>query len=268
MSTNNCFDFNATDTAVGVLEPRIERGEQLKEGKACDVTAMNYFISQIEPCCEYIDLRPQQRLMHTIDSRKIIALREGALAIEVVLPNGRRQILDFLLPGDIVSTSSLRAPPAVPVVSIRAMTGASLVCADHRVTPHAGIIPGEYWETLFAQSQAQLARANAHQLMIGYLDTTSRVASFLLAIALRTCGGTQLNLRFALPMSRDDIADYLAINPDTLSRIMMRFESLTLIERVSRREVRVGDINKLKGHTPIAQLLSSVFGHRTPGLAN
>lgn len=253
---------------MDLSEPHSGRGEQLFERGKCDVKAMNCFISQIENYCEYIDLRSQQRLVHTIASRKIIAVREGALAIEAVLPNGRRQILDFLLPGDIVSTPSLLAPPTVPVVSIRAMTGASLVCADHRATPQGGIIPGEYWEALFTQSQAQLARANAHQLMIGYLDTTSRVASFLLAIALRTCGGTQLNLRFELPMSREDIADYLAINPDTLSRIMMRFESLTLIERVSRREVRVGDINKLKGHTPIAQLLSSVFERRPPALAN
>jgi CRP/FNR family transcriptional regulator len=225
---------------------------------------MNYFISQIESFCQFTDLRPQQRLVHGIASRKIIAVREGALAIEAVLPNGRRQILDFLLPGDIISTSSLLANPVVPVVSIRAMTEASLVCADHGATPQNGIIPEEYWETLSIQSQAQLARAYAHQLMIGYLDTASRVASFILAIALRSCGGTQFNLRFELPMSREDIADYLAINPDTLSRIMMRFESLTLIERVSRREIRVGDISKLKVHTPIAQLLSLVFEHRPP----
>jgi CRP/FNR family transcriptional regulator len=60
-------------------------------------------------------------------------------------------------------------------------------------------------------------------------------------------------------MSRDDIADYLAMNSDTLSRIMMRFESLTLIKRLNRHEVRVGDINALKRLTPIAQLLSTMF---------
>jgi hypothetical protein len=40
---------------------------------------------------------------------------------------------------------------------------------------------------------------------------------------------------------------------------MMRFESLTLIKRLNRHEVRVGDINALKRLTPIAQLLSTMF---------
>ncbi|HEY7643995.1 MAG TPA: Crp/Fnr family transcriptional regulator [Hyphomicrobiales bacterium] len=220
---------------------------------------LHCFLSQIEPQGEHIDLRPHQRFLHNNANRDLIAVLEGTLAIEAILPTGRRQILEFLLPGDVVTTTSLPLPPIFPAVSIRAMTKASAVCLDHRATAQADRVPEEYWEMLFVQMQTQLARANAHRLMIGHLDTTSRVASFLLSIALRTCGAMQSNLHFALPMSRDDIADYLAMNSDTLSRIMMRFESLTLIKRLNRHEVRVGDINALKRLTPIAQLLSTMF---------
>lgn len=252
---------------MSFLRHREEAANQSGGQVSCVMKPFSRFIPQIEMCHEYIDLRPQQRLDHTNARRDVVSVREGALAVEAVLPIGRRHILDFLLPGDMVTPSSLLSSSAFPAISIRAVTRAALVCVDHRATASADRVPDEYWETLFAQAQAQLARANAHRLMIGHLDTTSRVASFLLAIALRTCGGAQSNLRFALPMSRDDIADYLAMNSDTLSRIMMRFESLALIERVNRREVHVDDINKLKRHSPIAPLLSSAFELRRPQYA-
>jgi CRP-like cAMP-binding protein len=214
--------IDGRDSIEATLQGKISRG----------TVSLHYFLSRIEPQGEHIDLRPHQRLLHSDASRDLIAVLEGTLAIEAVLPNGRRQILEFLLPGDMVTTTSLPLPPIFSAVSIRAMTKASAVCLDHRATARAESVPEEYWEMLFAQMQTQLARANAHRLMIGHLDTTSRVASFLLSIALRTCGATQSNLQFALPMSRDDIADYLAMNSDTLSRIMMRFEALTLIKRI------------------------------------
>ena len=231
-------------------------------------TPLSYFPSQVSACCQQFNLRPQQRFAHANARCAVIAVREGALAIETTLPNGRRQILDFLLLGDIITTSSLLFPSIFAAVSIRAMTKATLVRLDHRTSAEGDRVPEEYWEMLFLQTQAQLARANAHRLMIGHLDSASRVASFLLAIALRTCGGAQSDLRFALPMSRNDIADYLAMNSDTLSRIMMRFESQTIIERLNRHAIRVGDINELKRHTPIAHLLSSFFEHRRLCFAN
>lgn len=100
--------------------------------------------------------------------------------------------------------------------------------------------------------------------MIGQLDTESRVASFLLSLALRrgeALGATHL---LELPMSRDDIADYLAISHDTLSRMMMRFEMMGLIRRVNRHSVHLADIEGLGRRTPIGAMLLTVFA-RPPG---
>jgi CRP/FNR family transcriptional regulator len=227
---------------------------------------LNSFLSQVEPRGDHVGLRAHQRFRQGNAGYDLIAVIDGALAIEATLPNGRRQILEFLLPGDIVTMASLLFPSPLPAVSIRAMTEASAVCLNHRAA--AQCIREDYWEMLLAQTQVQLARANAHRLMIGHLDSTSRVASFLLSFALRTCGASQSNLHFALPMSRDDIADYLAMNSDTLSRIMMRFEAMTLIRRLNRHEVSVDDINALKRFTPIAPLLSMMFDRTRPPLAN
>ncbi len=108
----------------------------------------------------------------------------------------------------------------------------------------------DYWTFLIAQCWNQLARMNIHQLMIGRLETEPRVASFILGLALRSV---------ALPMSRTDIANYLVINCDTLSRTMMRFCDCGLIERESRRAVCVINLDALRKRSPLASLLSAVF---------
>jgi hypothetical protein len=60
-------------------------------------------------------------------------------------------------------------------------------------------------------------------------------------------------------MSRTDIANYLVINCDTLSRTMMRFCDQGLLERENRHAIRVIDLDALRRKSPLASLLSAVF---------
>ena len=110
-----------------------------------------------------------------------------------------------------------------------------------------------------AQCTNQLARAYVHQLVVGRLETEQRVASFILALALRSAHEDTRSITVALPMSRDDIANYLVINCDTLSRTMMKFCDSGLIERESRHAIRIIDLEALKKISPLATLLSAVF---------
>ena len=96
----------------------------------------------------------------------------------------------------------------------------------------------------------QLARANIHQLMIGRLETEQRVASFILDLALRDLREGTPGISVALPMSRTDIANYLVINCDTLSRTMMKFCDYGLLERENRHAIRVVDLDALKKKIP------------------
>ena len=112
-------------------------------------------------------------------------------------------------------------------------------------------VPGhDYWSFLNAQCMYQLARANIHQLMIGRLETEQRVASFILDLALRALREDTPEISVALPMSRTDIANYLVINCDTLSRTMMRFCDCGLLERENRHAIRVVDLDGAKEEIP------------------
>ena len=205
----------------------------------------------IENCEEVIHLRRQQRLAPSAASKhSVLVVREGMLSIDVTLAKGQRQILDFLMPGDIVSLS---APLSNPAVSLRAITSAALYPPVSSAFSNEKTI--EVNDALRSRLHDQLTRAYAQQLMIGHLETEARVASFLLAYASRRRGEPRPSQLLSLPMSRDDIADHLAMNRDTVSRIMMRFEALGLIQRISRHEIRLIDIAALSQRSPISHLI-------------
>jgi CRP/FNR family transcriptional regulator, anaerobic regulatory protein len=203
---------------------------------------------------ECVHLRPQQRVSLP-PLEKLVVLREGLLAIDAMPAKGKLQILDFLVAGDIVTAATVLRSPGV---SLRAITSASMVSLDHRVMG-SDLPAHDYWGFLFAQCQNLLVRSNIHQLMIGRLETEPRVASFLLILALTSARGRAPVLNVSLPMSRTDIANYLVINSDTLSRTMMKFCNLGLIERAGRHALRILNVDELRKRSPLAPLLSAVF---------
>jgi CRP/FNR family transcriptional regulator, anaerobic regulatory protein len=203
---------------------------------------------------ECVHLRPQQHAFLPAPE-KLLILRDGLLAVDAMTAKGKLQILDFLVAGDVVTAATVLRSPGV---SLRAITSASLVSFDYRAMGLDLPAP-EYWGFLFAQCQNLLVRSNIHQLMIGHLETEPRVASFLLILALTGVRGHAPVLNVSLPMSRTDIANYLAINSDTLSRTMMKFCNLGLIERAGRHAIRILNVDELRKKSPLAPLLSAVF---------
>ena len=222
-----------------------------------DDSELGRFVEDICAKGDCLHLRPQQRApLPPVE--KVVVLREGMLAIDAMPTKGKLQVLDFLVAGDVLSASTvLRAPG----LSLRAITCASLVSLDPPAIDPA-VAAHRYWAFLVAQCMNQLARANIHQFLIGRLETEQRVASFILSLALRKLRKGTREVSVELPMSRTDIANYLVINCDTLSRTMMRFCDRGLIERESRHALRVIDIDALKEVSPLASLLSRIFERR------
>ncbi len=217
-----------------------------------------------EEICAHGDvlwLRPQQRVPPT-PADKVIVLREGMLAVDAMPAKEKLQVLDFLAPGDVVSTSTIFSTSKI---SLRAITKAALVAlAPHEL--YRGLSADDYRNFLVRRCFNQLARVNMHQLMIGRLETEARVASFILAIALKSVHGREIDptaqITVALPMSRVDIANYLVINCDTFSRTMSCLSDQKIIERVNRHNVLVLNIDRLRKLSPISSLLYEVFSGR------
>lgn len=184
-------------------------------------------------------------------------MRSGLLVLRTELPDKRRQILNLLYPKDIFRTSF--SPP---------LPEAALTTA---VASEIWRIPSNTFETLAQTDQglgrllshqvaAQQARANLHIAAIGSLTGEERVASFLIELALRIGSTCPDGISFQMPLCRNDMADYLALNADTLSRIMSRLKARGIVIQKARGRALVPDKKVLRDLSPIADALVALHG--------
>ncbi len=105
---------------------------------------------------------------------------------------------------------------------------------------------------LFENTLDELDAAREWMLLLGRKTAQEKVASLLLMIARRVpsigCAHTEeMNFsQFTLPLTRADIADYLGLTLETVSRQMTRLKSLGIIELVENREITVPDLQALE----------------------
>ena len=90
---------------------------------------------------------------------------------------------------------------------------------------------------LWAQATGDLLRAQDHMLLLGRKNAHERVASFLLEMAERSAGPQSVEL----PMSRQDIADYLGLTIETVSRTLTLLENEAAIELPTSRRILLRD---------------------------
>jgi CRP/FNR family transcriptional regulator, nitrogen fixation regulation protein len=152
----------------------------------------------------------------------------GAVRTYKVLIDGRRQIGAFYLPGDIfgLETGEEHAFSAEAVVDAKVLvlkrsTVVSLAAWDSEVARQLWTVTGR-----------ELQRAQNHVLLL-IKTAPERVASFLLEMAERIQGSDQVEL----PMSRQDIADYLGLTIETVSRMLTRLENASAIALPSSKRI-------------------------------
>jgi DNA-binding transcriptional regulator YhcF (GntR family) len=61
-----------------------------------------------------------------------------------------------------------------------------------------------------------------------------------------------------MPLSRNEVAEYLALNADTLSRIMSRLVRENVLARSSRAQITIRDLDALKAHCPLSDAVTAL----------
>jgi CRP/FNR family nitrogen fixation transcriptional regulator len=153
----------------------------------------------------------------------------GAVRVSKLLDDGRRQVTAFHLPGEIfgleLGTEHRFSAEAVSECSILVVKRSAVLALAGR--------DGEVARQLWSLTADALARVQDHMLVLGCMNAKERVANFLLQLAKRTSGGDELEL----PMSRQDIADYLGLTIETVSRTMTQLEHDAAITLPSSRRI-------------------------------
>ena len=155
-------------------------------------------------------------------------LRSGCVRTYKVLQDGRRQISAFYLPGDIFGleageehTSSAEASATSEVIVVKRSLLNSRASGDSTLA-----------RTLLDLTVTELQRAQAHATLL-IKSAQERVVAFLLDLAAREHAANDVEI----PMSRQEIADYLGITIETVSRTLTQLEALATIALPTSRRV-------------------------------
>ena len=152
----------------------------------------------------------------------------GSVRTYKILSDGRRQIGGFYLPGDIFGLEcgqqhafSAEAIVDAKIIVIKRSAITALAARDVAVA-----------RELFSLTSEELRRVQDRMSLL-VKSAQERVASFLLEMAERASAGNIVEL----PMSRQDIADYLGLTIETVSRTLTCLETAAAIEVPTSRRV-------------------------------
>jgi CRP/FNR family transcriptional regulator, nitrogen fixation regulation protein len=165
----------------------------------------------------------------------------GVVRTYKILSDGRRQIGGFYLPGDVFGlelgdehTLSAEAVTDTKVLVVKRSAITALAARDAAVA-----------RELYQLTVRELQRAQERILLL-IKNAQERVASFLLEMTARAPAADAIEL----PMSRQDIADYLGLTIETVSRTLTSLESAATIEVPTSRRIVLRNrsaLNRLNG---------------------
>jgi len=158
----------------------------------------------------------------------IYKVLSGTVRTYKVLNDGRRQIGAFYLAGDIfgleVGAEHTFSAEAITDCKILVIKRSTVVGLASRETDVA--------RQLWTMTATELQRVQDHILLL-IKTAQERVAGFLLEMAKRSPSATEIDL----PMSRQDIADYLGLTIETVSRTLTQLENSAAIAVPSSRRI-------------------------------
>lgn len=212
----HCFPVNLEDGELRQLDSIVQRSSPLQKGE--------HLFAAGEPLLQ------------------LYALRSGALKTYLLSREGEEQITGFHLPGDVLGLDGLgsfRHP------SFAVALETSMVCSIPlaRLEELAGSMPRLRAELLRVMSEA--IHADHQQLRLTRKPAEERLAAFILDLARRFHQLGYSAQNFILPMSRCEIANYLGLTSETVSRLLARYRDKGLLE-IDGREVRLKDIPRLQ----------------------
>jgi CRP/FNR family transcriptional regulator len=169
----------------------------------------------------------------------------GTIALYKVLADGRRQVIGFAYPGDLIGLGIAREH----AMSAQAINPARLRCLSAASLRQAAAKDPALALKLYEALAAELEAVRDLLFTTGQRSALERVAGFLLTLSRRSERHGLDPTRFELPMTRTDIGDFLGLTIETVSRTLTKLRELNLIRLPHCHQVHVLDIDALERAT-------------------
>jgi CRP/FNR family transcriptional regulator len=175
--------------------------------------------------------------------RSLFAVRSGAAKSYCITESGDEQVLGFTLPGELVGLDGL---------SDGYYTSSSIVLETSSVCEmsYDGLeglcqsLPGLNRQIMRVASR-EITADQQMLMQLGKRTAEERLASFLLSLSSRFRQRGLSATEFNLPMSRQDIGNYLGLAIETVSRLFAHFQEQGVL-RVNRKQITILELDRLK----------------------
>ena len=205
---------------------------------AKDMDALDRIVKRQQPH------QPGQHIFRAGDQgRALFAVRSGALKTYCTTEDGDEQVLGFTLPGEIVGLDGM-------CEGIYASNSVVLETASICELPYDSLeelchsLSGLNRQMMRVVSK-EITTDQGMLLLLGKRNAEERLAAFLLSLSGRYKSRHLSATEFNLPMSRQDIGNYLGLAIETVSRLFAHFQKDRLLT-VNRRKIELLDMPRLR----------------------
>ena len=193
-------------------------------------------LSRLDSLAEHLVLQAGDTLTRAEDpALHVFNITSGSVRVYKLLADGRRQIVGFLFAGDFLGLAT-GATYVFSAEAIEPVTACRFRKSDYRTL----IRETPALETaLLDRANHELAAAQNQMLLLGRKTALERVSTFLIDLPTHDPARPGPPGNVHLPMTRAEIADYLGLTIETVSRIFTRLKTQGVIRLLSLTELRV-----------------------------
>ncbi len=212
-----CLPLGVAETDIDLLEKIVHRSRPLPRGK--------HLFREGDPFTS------------------IFVARSGAVKSFTVDTQGNEQVIGFHLPGELLGLDGLTE--GVHAASARTLETVS-VCEVpfERLEDTARQIPALQHQLLRLMSR-EITKREEQLLSLGKQSPERRLAVLLLSLSVRFSQRGYSSTRFVLPMARIDIANFLGLAAETVSRLLRRLQDTNVLA-IDGRAVEILDLAELR----------------------
>jgi CRP/FNR family transcriptional regulator len=172
----------------------------------------------------------------------VFKVESGAIALYKVLMDGRRRIIGFAYPGDLIGLGAR----GEHIMNAQAIKPSRLRCVPIASLHRSAAQDAKLAFRLYEAMTREVAESHDLMLITTQRSAMERVASFLLALSRRNERNGDNPAVIELPMTRTDIGDFLGLTIETVSRTFTKLRTLGYIALQQSNRIKLTDITALE----------------------